>query len=274
MALEKQISRAEDGHPFDPRPAVTYLDSKTAPNAASSSVQLIYYKDDAPLCSERSALCRACGWRPEDHYQVNCPECHNLMICMNSVKEPGLRCRVHGGDEIHALQARREQRALQRADALPARVRAAYVQALQDPELFNLRPDLATIEARIADLMTRVDFGEAGRIWQQAQTTFIQFQDAVARDDTQTMRVHLQTLGRLLAKGATDYTAWSEIIGLIEQRRRLIDTEMRRLEKMRQFLTAEEVHRLVDQIAELAKRVIKDPKVLNVFTIELAKLLD
>lgn len=262
--------------PFTPRRAVAYLDSEPAPNASTASVQTVYYRDDQPLCSDRVAACRSCGWEPAGDYHVNCPECDNLMICLNVVSEPGLRCSVHTRleDDVRALQAQRETRALQRADALPPRVRTAYLQALGDPELFNLRPDLATLEARISDVLSRVDFGEAGRIWQQAQTTFIQFQDAVARDDTQTMRIHLQTLGRLLAKGASDYTAWSEIISLIEQRRRLVDTEMKRLEKMRQFLTAEEVHRLVDQIAELAKRVIQDPKVLNVFTIELAKLLN
>lgn len=274
MPKQRPAGYTKSGRPFSGAPPVVYLDSRPAPNANISSVQLVYYRDDTPLCSERVTGCRSCGWEPEGNYQVNCPDCGHLMVCMQRVAEPGLRCSSHGADDVQVMEAKRQRRMLQRAEALPTRIRPAYLEALSDTELFNMRPDLAVIEARIADVLTRVDFGEAGKIWQQAQTTFISFQDAVARDDTNTMRIHLQTLGKLLARGAADYAAWGEIIGLIEQRRRVVETEMKRLEKMRQYLTTEEVHRLVDQIAELAKRTIQDPKVLNVFTIELAKLLD
>ena len=63
-------------------------------------------------------------------------------------------------------------------------------------------------------------------------------------------------------------------MGLMETRRKRTETEMRRLEKMRQFITAEQVNMLMTAIGEAAKRIIKDPKVLNEFTTELIRLLD
>jgi hypothetical protein len=192
---------------------------------------------------------------------------------MVPVATSGKRCKHHGG-LAPVGAANPNYKHGRNSKYMPARLRDRYQEAMDDPDLLNITRDLALLEARITDLLQRVDFGEAGRHWSKAQNTFVAFKDAVDRGDSETMRIHLNSLERILAKGTADYAAWEEVISTIEQRRKLTETEMRRLEKMNQFVTAEQVSTLMASIAEAAKRVIQDPKILNEFTVELATLLN
>lgn len=252
---------------------VPSLRNEPAPNAKRSAVKVVYFRENGTaLCSARKSYCNRCGHEYEDPEQpMNCPSCGHLRICMHTVAEAGLRCKSHGG-RVPVGPANPSWKG-GRHSAMPARLRERYIESMDDDELLSIRRDLALIEARIGDVLERVDFGEAGKHWSRAQNTFVAFKDAVDRGDSETMRIHLNTLERVLAKGTSDYAAWEGIIGLIEQRRKLTETEMRRLEKMQQFVTAEQVSNLMVSIAEASKRIIQDPKILNEFTAELASLL-
>ena len=252
---------------------VPSLRNEPAPNAKKSAVKVVYFRDDgAPFCSARKSYCNRCGHEFEDPEQpMNCPSCGHLRACQHTVSEAGLRCKSHGGRTPRGPANPAWKGG--RHSAMPARLRERYIESMDDTELLSIRRDLALIEARIGDVLERVDFGEAGRHWSRAQNTFVAFKDAVDRGDSETMRIHLNTLERVLAKGTADYAAWEDVIKLIEQRRKLTETEMRRLEKMQQFVTAEQVSNLMVAIAEASKRIIQDPKILNEFTAELATLL-
>ena len=85
----------------------------------------------------------------------------NQQQCRNHAMKGLAVCRMHGGKtprgpaSVHYKDGRHSR-------FLPARMFAAYKAAGLDPELMSLRQDLALLEARLIDVLQRVDTGEAG----------------------------------------------------------------------------------------------------------------
>ena len=80
-------------------------------------------------------------------------------------------------------------------------------------------------------------------------------------------------LDRLLAQAVGDDAAWHEIMQLIEQRRKLVETEAKRLVAMQQMMTREEAMRWVDTIVAILTRHIVDHETLQKICLDLKALL-
>jgi len=237
-----------------------------------SLVKWLWFRDDGTdLCSAQRNSCRKCDYRypAAENALFKCPTCGEPRFCTNR-GPAGKRCRYHGGKSLSGVQAG-AYRTGRYSKAMPERLLARYEAASRDPELLNVRQDIALLDSRISDLLGRVDVPGSGQIFKQAREAFRGFRDALERNDTETTRIHLQTLDRLLTQGAGDYAAWEEIRQNLDQRRKLVDTEMRRQEKMGQIVTAEQLVAFLNSVASIAKRVIRDPEVLSEFT---AQVLD
>src|SRR5512137_3225662 len=73
-------------------------------------------------------------------------------------------CHWHGGRSPRGL-AHPSTRTGRFSKDLPTRMLANYQAALADPEMLALSEELAVVTAREADLIARVDTGEAGAVW-------------------------------------------------------------------------------------------------------------
>jgi hypothetical protein len=140
---------------------------------------------------------------------------------------------------------------------------AAYREAGIDPELMSLRQDVALIDARIIDVLKRVDTGEAGVIWQAAQAAMGRFGRARANKDVDGMTDALADVQRLVTQGAADYAAWREVGQLIEKRRHLVVAEQRRLTLASEMLGREQVLALMGQVVDIIRRRVPDREVLH-----------
>jgi hypothetical protein len=146
---------------------------------------------------------------------------------------------------------------------LPSRLVAHYQAAVHDPELLELRRDIALTEARIIDLLQRVDTGESGAIWRQVQAAMRRFRREQAKGNIEAMQHALGQVDRLITQGAADYAAWHEVGELLEQRRRLVDSETRRLAASHDILTSEQAMVLLAQVVAAIQRHITDKAVLS-----------
>jgi hypothetical protein len=73
-------------------------------------------------------------------------------------------CRFHGG-KVPRGPALPQFRHGRYSRFLPSRLAATYQTAAKDPELLSLRRELALVDARLDDLLQRVDTGESGALW-------------------------------------------------------------------------------------------------------------
>ena len=141
---------------------------------------------------------------------------------------------------------------------LPARLMERFQQASDDPDILALRDDIALVDARLADLLGRVDSGESGEAWSQASAAFRALQGGMAKGDTPAMLAAINDLDSVIRRGLGDYAAWREVGILLDQRERLVRSERRRLVEMQQTMTVEQAMLLMGALAALVDEHVAD----------------
>jgi hypothetical protein len=145
----------------------------------------------------------------------------------------------------------------------PTRLAARIEAAIEDPNRLSMSQELALVDGRIADVLQRVDTGEAGRLWKQARESYEEFQDASKAMDKAAMTKALAALDKALIKGVNDYAAWGEVLGLINQRKSLVESERKRILEAKQYLDFMEVGELFRELASLIRSTVTDQATLT-----------
>jgi hypothetical protein len=227
-----------------------------------------------PVCGARSHRCRNCEhvFSKEEHDLWTCPECGEDRHCLMTVRQPGLRCRLHGGKTPGGL-ASPHIKTGDRSRYLPARLAQHYLAAENDPHLLSLRNDIALMDTRLIDLLGRVDTGEAGRHWAKLNQAWTEFKRAKRRDDDDALAIALDNLEQLITTGHADYTAWAEIAQAVEQRRKLVESERRTLVDLQQMITAERATKLIAAFTGIVKEYVDDRRTFNAIAADIRKLI-
>jgi hypothetical protein len=157
---------------------------------------------------------------------------------------------------------------------LPSRMVARYREAERDPELTSLRSELALVDARLMDLLTRVHSGESGVVWVALRKAHRTFKVAQRSGDVAQMRAALDEIGVHIEAAVVDHEAWREIHDLVEARRKLADTESRRLATLKQMLTQEQALLLVGRVVDIVTRHVPDRQVLANVVLDLQRLME
>ncbi|MFM7527339.1 MAG: hypothetical protein ACKO63_02395 [Nodosilinea sp.] len=157
---------------------------------------------------------------------------------------------------------------------MPTRLQERYEQAANDPELLSCRQELALLDARIADVIQRVDTGEAGELWLKAKTSFKAFREAIAANDSDASSRAFKQLDASLSHGYSDWVAWRELINLIGNREKLAASERKRILETKQFVTMEQHAVLTASVFEAVKQEVSDPTVLAAIGRNLARLMN
>jgi hypothetical protein len=151
---------------------------------------------------------------------------------------------------------------------------AKYQAAERDPELTSLRSELALIDARLVDLLTRVHSGESGALWRALRKSYRALKLAQRTGDVAKMHEAFAEMETRIEAAVVDTDAWNEIHTLVESRRKLADTESRRLATLQQMITQEQALLLIGRITDIITRHIPDQQVLGNVVIDLQRLIE
>jgi hypothetical protein len=155
---------------------------------------------------------------------------------------------------------------------MPQGLGRRFSAAMSDPELLRLEKDVGLIEARLLELIERVDKSGAGQLWANVQKAFAEFQEALRGGDKVAVSVTLNELGDRIKRGAADWQTWGEIMQVIEQRRRLIDSIRKHEVQSAEIVTLTEAQVLFSGMAHLVREHVKDKQALRAIAEGFAKL--
>lgn len=179
---------------------------------------------------------------------------------------PGAKvCASHGSKSLKGVQSPSfKTGAYSKA---PERLLANFQAALQDPELLGLHEDIAMIDARIADLMARVDSGESGALWKELREVQRRVDTAHKWGDNVAVAEGLNQIRTLINRGYADHAIWAEVDRLWERKRRLAETERKRQVDMHQMIQGDQVLATFRHILDVVDRKVPDRKVAaEIFT--------
>lgn len=213
-----------------------WLDERSYDFSLMSDEEKLEMRRELKICGAKSS---STGW--------------SFPCCMAPMQNG--RCRNHGGTTPKGI-ASPHFKAGRQSRYMPDLLVPRYEAAMQDKELLNLTTDLALVEARLDELLKRVYTGEAGSLWRDARSQFARFREALRESDDSSARSALQNLESLLMRGNADTATWAEIHDTVEQRRKLVESESKRREKMREAIAAEEAMNLFRSLTNAVKESI------------------
>jgi hypothetical protein len=139
---------------------------------------------------------------------------------------------------------------------LPTRLAARYQAAERDPKLLSLASELALLDARLADVLSRVDRCESGTHWEALQQAYSGFLQARRSGSEAAIDAAIEALDRPIKGALEDYRAWGHIYTLIEQRRKLAETEHKRLVTSQQMINSTEAMVLVARLTDITSKAV------------------
>ena len=180
------------------------------------------------------------------------------------------RCRNHGGKSVAGVASGTFQHG-RYSRALPERLAERYQHAQQDPDRLQIHDEIALVDARLADVLARVDSGESGACWRTVQQALKRYLKARGGP---TEERHLAALEGAVLGGVADYAAWGEVYQLIDQRVGLVQAERRRLLDLQQYLTAEQALAYMRSLTEIVRRHVTDRPTLAAISADLTRLAE
>lgn len=180
-------------------------------------------------------------------------------------------CYMHGGASPRGLTAG-QFKSGRYSKYLPERLRERYDVAQQDPDILVLRDEIALADARLMDLLTRVDAGESGVLWKDLKDLVDQLGKGVETLDLDGARSALKGLQEVVLKGYADSTAWEEIRAVLMLREHLVRSERQRLVQMQQMISVEQAMTLIAALTESVRRHVTEPDALRAISADLVRL--
>lgn len=168
---------------------------------------------------------------------------------------PNGRCRMHAGNAAkgRALPQFKHGRF---SKYLPARLQEHALAAMTDPELLSQREAIAVLDARLTELIQTIG---TGFDWAAAHAAVDQI---MAAPDVDAMRDAVVTLRRVIVGGRAADLAWREIRETFDDRRKLIESERKRLIEMEQMVSMEQVYGMLGALMDSFSRHTSDRAVL------------
>jgi phosphoenolpyruvate carboxylase len=180
------------------------------------------------------------------------------------------RCHLHGGKSLKGPASATYQGKGFSKYFPSKKLGDIFTRSFEDPELTRLRKDLAIVETRLVELIQSLNSQQSGTLWKQIRKKHRELKRSKAKKATKL----LQEIGELIESGSSNQSIWAEIGQQIELRRRLLDSETKRIFTAHQIMTGDDVRMFIDAVASLIHEHVKDRKALQKISEGLVGFID
>lgn len=169
-------------------------------------------------------------------------------FCKNKPLENG-RCKFHGGKSPTGLDHPKTTHG-RYSKYLPKELMEKYKEANEDEELLSLRDETALITARIFELSEKANDAVGKSKLTEIISTYKRWMNARKKglEGADLVKVDFE---ELLDDLETDMKIWDEIGNMINLKRRLVDSEMKKMSNMQQYVPVEKVMLLVGALMDI-----------------------
>lgn len=155
---------------------------------------------------------------------------------------------------------------------LPRRMMRAFAESIEDPNGLSLRNEVALVDARLVDVLGRVDTGESGEIWQGLKKDWEELEAARGAGENEKAAGILGRIGVAISRGQSDWAAWRDVRQLLQERKILVESERKRLVELNQMMTIEQALLLGGALLAAIKRHVTDTRTLDAISVEFDRL--
>jgi len=147
-----------------------------------------------------------------------------------------------------------------------------YEAARDDPELLSQKDDIAILETRISQLLQRLDLDSNIHEWDFLEKKLQDLRVAVVSGANAQATTIIADLAEFVEKGQQDVKTWNEITRIMDIKRKVSESERKRLIEMDQIITAEKAMLLITMISTIVKKYVTDSATLSAISQEFVRL--
>jgi len=153
---------------------------------------------------------------------------------------------------------------------LPTGLLEKYEDYLLDPDTLNMSQEMALLDTRIAELLDMLGKMDVKQSWVWVGRAYSIFnRQSVSEDDWER---GLELLNNAISSHEGDVNTWDEIKDIIERRRKLAETERRRIVKAQQMMTYQEANQFIAFLMSSIMEHVKDPVAKRAITEDLKRV--
>lgn len=169
------------------------------------------------------------------------------------------RCRMHGGMTLVGIAAPNFITG-RYSKHLPTRLYERFAESQADPMLFELRSEVSLVDTRISELLQRIENkGDSTELWKRVEADYQKLHESImGASEPQEVLFKLGELGKTVRDGTGDWATWSEIARMVEQRRRLVESERMHQKQMQQLVSIDQMMLLAGALLASVKTHVKD----------------
>lgn len=177
------------------------------------------------------------------------------------------RCRLHGGASLVG-PAHPNWKHGRHSKWLPKGLATKYAAAIGDPNLVAVRDEIALVDVRVGELLESIGSTGNTKLWREARSRFDAFKRAGGKGKGAVgeARAALQQLDDLLTAGLSAAATWDELRETIDLRRKLSETETKRLKDLHQMISAERALVLMNALIDVVRTHVTDRSTLAAIT--------
>lgn len=138
---------------------------------------------------------------------------------------PGRRhCRFHGGTQPLGVESPNFKHGRYSRHA-PTRLAARIEAAITDPSLMSLKDEAALVSAQIAEILEVLDVGGLLARWRELGELVTALRGAIEAENEKQLVAVADAMDACLISAADERGRWGELLGLIDQKRKLVETQ-------------------------------------------------
>lgn len=160
------------------------------------------------------------------------------------------QCHIHGGKSLEGPSLP-QFRTGRHSKYLPERLASRAEAAAKDAQLLELAQEVGLVDTLISDALSQIDTEESGELFRQIRKGWQSYLEAAS---TQRREQAQSSLDALIDRGAQSTDARDDAVKLIEQRRKLVDSERKRLVDAQQMVTAQQATTLIAAVVASVRR--------------------
>lgn len=194
--------------------------------------------------------------------------------CHRSPLKGRTRCAKHGGKAPLGKANPLYKTGKYSRYSAPHNLQGRMDRALADPEFMSLRPELAMIDAMLADRWERIESGSNEDQWEKAIQQFVKLRSAIASGNVQRMRSAIEEMQYILDTGNNEAQARKELIELIKNRKALAESMQNTVVKLNQTVTVEQTLHLLQRVIGVVEDTVTDRKQVGAVMRQVAALTE
>lgn len=162
------------------------------------------------------------------------------------------RCKLHGGKSLAGIASGRYKHG-RYSRYLPMDLRKQYEESKDDPEFLSHQPDLRLMDLHLQQLLVALNKPENMETFVKAREAFEEFKRFQREKNAAAMKHALDKLDLLFTVGVQSGSVWNEVREVIEQRRKILESETKRIHQSSNSMSGEQILALIEYIVDVLR---------------------